>query len=1205
MLITHWKSITITLAFCLAMVWNVSGQAPGCPNVTAGPDTTLPCGVTCTDLTASLLETGNTSTYAVSSLAYNPPFSFTGGTSIFIGVDDQWSNIINLPFNFCFYGNSYNQFIIGANGLLSFDVSMAGGWCAWSFNAAIPAPGPPPGGIYNNSINGAYHDIDPSITFTGAGNDINFAVLGNAPCRTVVVNFFDVPHFNCNNETTTQQIVLYETTNVIEVYLEDKPTCFFWNNGNAVIGLQNATGTAGITPPGRNTGNWSASNEAWRFTPDGPPNFQIEWFDQNNNLIGSGNPLNVCTTASTSYIVKATYSNCNSGTIIVTDTTDVIITGPFIQSVNDPSCTIGCDGDATVGITNGVPPYTYVWAPSGGTSSTGTGLCAGTNYTVTIIDGTTNTCSIPFFFNNQTVAADITASTDPSCSGIADGSATSIPIGGTAPFTYSWSPSGGTGPSATALNGGVTYTITITDSAGCISSDTVTLSEPLLLQANITSATNPSCDTTIDGSALVSVTGGTGAYTYLWSPTGGTGTVETGLSGGIPYTVNVIDSNGCGSSDMVTLVTPQPVIATLSAASNPSCATSNDGSAAVTVTGGTGSYTYAWSPSGGSNNVANNLSGGILYTVFVVDSNNCGSATSVTLTTPPVLIANVTDSINPSCGFFADGTATVSTTGGTGAYTYAWSPSGGGAPIGVGLSGGIPYTVVVTDLNGCTSADMITLNAPPPLIATISGSTPPFCFNTADADATVNTIGGLGNYTYQWSPTGGSAPTGTNLSAGILYTVSVTDSMNCTSTDTITIMGPLAMTATITATTNPSCDTSSDGSATVLVSNGVGPYLYSWAPSGGTGTTATGLSGGVTYTMNATDANGCTLSTTVDLISPPTLLSSITGLDSLCEGDTLTLTTLTSGGTPTYSYSWQPSGGTTSSNAYTPLTNTTYDVTITDTNGCLFYLTHDIVVNKLPVVNFTSDIIDGCQPIVVEFTNTSPNVVTNSWNLGNGSSTSNTPFTSNYDSVGSYDVSLTITDTNGCANSFTQVDYIIVHPNPVADFDASPWVGTTVSPTLNFSDESTYSTCWYWQFDTLGTDTTENPQFTFPGEDTGTYPVQLVVCTEFGCIDSVVRNVRIKGDFVIFVPNTFTPNNKGPNEAFIPIGFGLDYSKLEMWIFNRWGEEVYYTDNGVPWDGTDQTGSGKPQMDVYVWMTIYRDEDRMLHRGMGHVTVLR
>ena len=1201
----NWKSISVTLAFCLATLWNASGQAPGCPNVTAGPDTTLPCGVTCTDLTASLLETGATTTYTVSSLVYNPPFSFTGGTSIFIGVDDQWSNIISIPFNFCFYGNSYNQFIIGANGLLSFDVSMAGGWCEWSFAATIPTPGPPPGGIYNNSINGAYHDIDPSITFTGAGNDINFAVLGSPPCRTVVVNFFDVPHFSCNNETTTQQIVLYETTNVIEVYIDDKPTCFSWNSGNAVIGLQNSTGTAGITAPGRNTGSWSAANEAWRFTPDGAPNYQIEWFDQNNNLIGSGNPLSVCPTSSSSYIVKATYSNCNSGTIIVTDTTDVIITGPFIQSVNEPSCNVGCDGDATVGITNGVPPYTYIWAPSGGTSSTGTGLCVGTTYSVTIIDGTTNTCVIPFFFNSQSMAADITSSIDPSCSGIADGSATSIPVGGTAPFTYSWSPSGGTGATAAALNGGVTHTVTITDSAGCISFDTITLLDPLPVIATITDVTNPSCDTATDGSALVSVTGGTGAYTYLWSPTGGTGTLETGLSGGISYTVNVVDSNGCGSSDIVTLLTPQPVIATIGSSLNPSCATSTDGTATTNVTGGTGAYTYVWSPSGGTNNVATNLSGGIPYTVFVVDSNNCASSNSVTLTTPPVLVASIVDSINPSCGSSADGTATVSVSGGTGAYTYIWSPSGGSAAIGVGLTSGIPYTVVITDQNGCTTSDIITLAAPPPLIATISGSTPPSCFNTTDADATVNAIGGLGSYTYLWSPTGGNGSTGTNLSSGILYTVSVTDSMNCTSTDTITIFGPLAMTANITATTNPSCDTSNDGSATVLVTNGVGPYTYLWTPTGGTDTTATGLSGGVTYTMDATDANGCTLSTTVDLIAPPTLLSSITGLNIICEGDTLNITTSTSGGTPNYTFSWLPTGGATSTNTYTPIANTTYDVTVTDANGCLFYLTHDVIVNQLPVIDFTSDIIDGCEPIVVEFTNTSPSVVTSSWNLGNGTSTSNAPFTNNYDSVGSYDVSVTITDTNGCTTSLTRVDYITVHPNPVADFEANPWVGTTVSPTLNFSDESTYSTCWYWQFDTLGTDTVENPTFTFPAEDTGAYPVQLVVCTEFGCIDTVVRNVRIKGDYIMFVPNTFTPNNSGLNEHFIPIGFGLDYSKLEMWIFNRWGEEVYYTDSGVPWDGADQTGSGKPQMDVYVWMTLYRDEDLTLHQGIGHVTVLR
>ena len=219
-----WKKSSIILTVCLFAICESFGQAPGCPNVTAGPDTTLPCGATCTDLTASLLETGATTSYAVSSVPYTPPFSFTGGTSIFIGIDDQWSNIVNLPFNFCFYGNSYNQLIIGANGLISFNISMANTWCEWAYTSSIPTPGPPTAGIYNNSINGAYHDIDPSVFWTGAGNDINFAVLGAPPCRTVVINFFDVPHYFCNNLTSTQQKVLYETTNVVEVYINNKPT---------------------------------------------------------------------------------------------------------------------------------------------------------------------------------------------------------------------------------------------------------------------------------------------------------------------------------------------------------------------------------------------------------------------------------------------------------------------------------------------------------------------------------------------------------------------------------------------------------------------------------------------------------------------------------------------------------------------------------------------------------------------------------------------------------------------------------------------------------------------------------------------------------------------------------------------------------------------------------------------------------------------
>lgn len=200
--------------------------------------------------------------YSVTSIPYNP-YPFNTGTAVLVNIDDVWSSVINLPFDFYFFiGSNYNQLVIGGNGCISFDPANAGNYCAWSFITSCPNPN-----IINGStgpfIFGPYHDMDPSV----AGN-IYYATYGMAPYRKFVVSWDSVAMFSasCNSLLATQQIVLYETYNYIDVYIQNKPLCSTWNQGNAVIGVQDVSGMYGISPPGRNTGAWTATNEAWRFS---------------------------------------------------------------------------------------------------------------------------------------------------------------------------------------------------------------------------------------------------------------------------------------------------------------------------------------------------------------------------------------------------------------------------------------------------------------------------------------------------------------------------------------------------------------------------------------------------------------------------------------------------------------------------------------------------------------------------------------------------------------------------------------------------------------------------------------------------------------------------------------------------------------------------------------------------------------------------
>jgi hypothetical protein len=590
----------------------------------------------------------------------------------------------------------------------------------------------------------------------------------------------------------------------------------------------------------------------------------------------------------------------------------------------DVSCNGGANGTATVAPTGGTPPYTYSWAPSGGTAATASGLAVGT-YTVTVTDN--NNCQVTrtFTINQPTALSAATGGgkTDVSCNGGSNGTATVAPTGGTPPYTYSWSPSGGTAATATGLAVG-TYTVTVTDSNNCQVTRTFTINQPTALSAATGSKTDASCNGGANGMATVTPTGGTPPYTYSWTPSGGTAATATGLAAGT-YTVTITDANNCQATRSFTINEPTALTATTSQ-NNTSCNGGANGTASVTVSGGTPGYTYSWSPSGGTAATASGLAAGT-YTVTITDANNCQITRNFTITEPAILSAT-TSQINVSCNGGTNGSATVTVTGGTGAYSYAWAPSGGTAATASGLAAGT-YTVTAIDANTCQITTTVTITEPAVLSAT-TAQTNVLCNGGATGSATVTIAGGTGPYTYSWAPSGGTAATASGLATGI-YTVTVTDANNCQLTRTFTITEPAVLSAT-TSQTNLSCNGGTNGIAGVTVTGGTAPYTYSWAPSGGTGATATGLAAG-TYTVTITDANACQITRSFTITEPTALSATTSSTNVSCNGGSNGSATVTvTGGTGAYTYLWAPSGGTAATASGLAAGN--YTVTITDANMC-------------------------------------------------------------------------------------------------------------------------------------------------------------------------------------------------------------------------------------------------------------------------------
>lgn len=1208
---------------------------PGCPNIVCGPNQSVDCNVTCADLTATILETGTTENYTVSSIPYAPPVSFTGGTQQFIGEDDIWGEVVQIPFNFCFYGNIYNQLVIGANGLITFDLSVATNFCQWSYSASCPTPGPPPSGLYNNSIMGAFHDIDPSVCnivifppSTNCPADINYVITGTAPCRMFAVSFSTVPQYDCNNLETTQQIILYETTNVIEVYIRDKPTCSGWNNGNATIGIQDATGANGISPPGRNTGPWTASNEGWRFTPSGTPNYEVTWYD-GSTVVGNGLTVNVCPSVTTTYDAEVVYTNCDGATVTVTDQVTVTQNSTVSVSVS-PTNTDVCNGTTTT-LTASSPNagMSYSWSPSTGLSATtGTTVDAtptsSTTYTVTGNDGTCSASANAII--NVVEITGTTSSTDASCAGN-DGTATITPTGGATPYTYSWNTSP---PQTTQTAAGLAagnYDVTVTDATGCTYTETVTVILTLgsLSPPDVT-GTDATC-TSDNGTATATPTDGTAPFTYLWDdPAAQTTQTASNLAAGI-YNVTVTDAGGCQSTNSVIIgVDPGDLTVSISSSTDALCNGSCDGTATAATQGGTAPYLFVWDdPSNQQTPQASNLCAGT-FNVGVADANGCLATDQVVITEPTVLIPTAVMDAQSNCGN-PDGQATASANGGTVAvdYSYTWSSSPVQTTATAAGLAPATYTVTVTDDNGCAESVDVDVTSTPGYTATITSSTDALCFSGCDGEATVQAnAGNTPPVSYSWNtvPVQTSA-TATALCAGS-YDVTITDDVGCMATTSVTIGQPVKVTAAVSASASPICiGESSDLTATF--SGGTAPYgSYSWTASPtDQSLIATQQNPTVSpivttsYSFTGADANGC-ISTpedvTVEVLDPLTLAVErpLFGPDTgICPYDFAVIDLSATGGDGNYNYYLQP-------NLTNPLnlpmqvqpdTTTTYDFVVTD--GCTTpsaSTSSTITVFQLPQIDFTAQPPNGCDEFTTVFTDqTTPSPIGWNWNFGDPNSNSNSSSVQNpthkFSGPGLYSISLLVQTADGCVNDSMKTDYVEVYPLPQADFDLVPEITNVLDGTVSFTDQSSGNiVTWTWTFGTGDTSADQNPEYTYT--DTGTYVITLEIVTDHGCEDNTSRQVIIEPDYTFYVPNSFSPNNDGRNDYFRGYGEGVDWNTYEMSIYDRWGEEIFHTnDIENPWNGWYE--NEQVPNDVYVWAIRIYDLKGELHVFRGRVTVMR
>jgi PKD repeat protein len=751
----------------------------------------------------------------------------------------------------------------------------------------------------------------------------------------------------------------------------------------------------------------------------GVPAFMYDWLDGQTGPIAQN-------LGAGSYMVTATDINgCKDSILLSLTVPDLLVEVQVVDVV----CFGQENAIVDINLIGGTAPYTYNWS-NDSISQDLNGVAAGT-YTLEVTDanGCTDILSVVVSEPEQLIMT-VDTVIDATCSGNSDGLITVQAQGGTAPYTYFWPNLNQSGSSATGLAVGV-YEVQVVDDNGCAWSLNVDVGQLLSIDAAIDVLTTVSCNELEDAEALVTATGGTEPYTYLWS-NGDSDILAEGLGAGT-LMVTVSDAVGCDTTLSVEIVEPAALEITIDALYNVTCSGFSNGQVEVGIAGGMVPYDVSWS-NGDLGYIANDLEAGS-HTVYVTDANGCLDSLATVFTEPDTITMIQYSTNVVTCFGGSDGELTVLVDGGTPPLSYTWPFLGQTGNTATNLSTGW-YTFVAMDDNGCTYADSLLVTETEEIILTLSSDT--VVCHGSGVEINASATGGAGNFSYSWDNGLGLGATHfVSPITAITYSVEITDQSGCSAEiASVTVDIATQPVAEFSSTSDEPCVLPTTFEFTNTSTNVSG---YEWLLGNGSistdenPTTTYDEAGSYTVTLIVTTGVGCsdTASATVVVDDVPTAdftldnaqgcapiqvnfgLNSPSGLDYYWDfGDGSTSTAPN----PTH---WYELPG-------------DFDVTliVSAPGGCTDTLSSGAAVSVYPspIAGFTPQQIAFPEPgSEYEFINNSSNADLYNWDFGNGEQSDEFQPIYDYPGFGGYHVTLTAINEFGCAD--TAVHYINVESN--------------------------------------------------------------------------------------------------------------------------------------------------------------------------------